>query len=94
MVWWVAISDRWLTDASSQMERHLATKADVVCHLLLKRKRVPSPGGTHGKSLCSHIRGDICAIKLTRSQVRQALHHTVQLDGSPIRWEDVGPRDE
>ena len=37
------ISDHWLTDAWFQKERHLATEADVVRRLLLKRKRVLSP---------------------------------------------------
>ena len=46
------------TNAWSQKERHLATEANVVCRLLRKRKRVPSPGGTRGKRSCSHIRGD------------------------------------
>ena len=96
VVRWVAISDHWLTDAWCQKEHHLATEADVVRRLLLKRKCVPSPRSMRGKRSCSYIRGDTCAIQLTMSPVRQALHHTdgVQLTGPPIRWEDVGLRDE
>ena len=57
MVRQVVISDRWLTYAGSQKERHVAIEADVVRRLLLKRKRAPSLGGMRCKRSCSHIRG-------------------------------------
>ena len=51
-VWLGKLSDHWLTDAWSQKEHHLATESDIVCRLLVKRKRVPSPGGMRGKHPC------------------------------------------
>ena len=38
------LCDHWLTNAWSQKEPHLAMESDIVRRLLLKRKRVPSPG--------------------------------------------------
>ena len=51
------LSDHWLTNAWSQKERHLATESGIVRRLLLKRERVPSPGGVRGKRPCTNPQG-------------------------------------
>ena len=80
--------DHWLMNAWSQKECHLATESNIVRCLLLKRKRVPCPGGVRGKCSCPNPHGDTCSVQLTGSPVRHTLHFTdsIQLTGSPIRW--------
>ena len=84
--------DQWMTNAWSQKERHLATESDIVRRLLLKRKRVPLPGGMRGKRLCTSPQGDTCAVQLTGSPIQPTLHFTddIQLTGSSMRWDDIG----
>ena len=64
------LSNRWLTGTWCQKEHRLATESDIVRRLVLKRKRVPSPGGVHGKHPCTNPQGDSCEVQLTGSPLR------------------------